>query len=164
MAIPALPQGIATPVCALARNDTVSGILRRALFIGGNILASNRLQRTNEDIKQAMSVFLREIKDPRVQQGMVSVTGAETTADLKYCKIYLSVYGLQSEKELMRGLRSASGWLRHELAQRVQLRVVPELTFQLDRSMENGAHIDQILRDINQADEERNHDTETEAD
>ena len=112
----------------------------------------------------AMSVFLREVKDPRVQQGLLSVTGAETTSDLKYCKIYLSVYGLQSEKELMKGLRSASGWLRHELAQRLQLRAAPELTFVLDRSMANGAHIDRILRDIKAAGPETETETETDHD
>ena len=75
-------------------------------------MASNKMQRINEDMKFALSELLREVKDPRVQQGMLSITMTETTGDLKYCKVHVSVLGLKSEKELMRGLHSASGWLR----------------------------------------------------
>lgn len=108
-------------------------------------MANNRIQRTNEDIRNAMSGFLREIKDPRVQQGMISITGVDTTGDLRYCKIYLSVLGLRDEKEFMKGLKSASGWLRRSLGSAVKLRNVPELVFELDHSIEHGAHINSIL-------------------
>ena len=64
-------------------------------------MASNRIQRTNEDIRLALSELLRSVKDPRVNQGLISVTGVETSGDLRWCKVYLSVYGLQSEKEFM---------------------------------------------------------------
>ena len=111
-------------------------------------MASNKLQRINEDIQYAMSELVRSVKDPRVQQGMISITGVETTGDLKYCKVYLSVLGLQSERELMKGLKSASGYLRRELGQRVKLRNVPELIFQLDKSIEYGAHINDILNKL----------------
>ncbi|MBR7081494.1 MAG: 30S ribosome-binding factor RbfA [Oscillospiraceae bacterium] len=111
-------------------------------------MASNKLQRINEDIQYALSELVRSVKDPRVQQGMISITGVDTTGDLKYCKVYLSVLGLQSEKELMKGLKSASGYLRRELGQRVKLRNVPELIFQLDRSIEYGAHINEILNKL----------------
>ena len=111
-------------------------------------MASTRMQRTNEDIKMALARLLSEVKDPRVQQGLISITATETTGDLKYCKVYLSVLGLQSEKELMKGLHSASGWLRRELGNRLKLRNVPELTFQLDKSIEHGAHISKILHDL----------------
>lgn len=111
-------------------------------------MASNKLQRINEDIQYALSELVRSAKDPRVQQGMISITGVDTTGDLKYCKVYLSVLGLQSEKELMKGLKSASGYLRRELGQRVKLRNVPELIFQLDRSIEYGAHINEILNKL----------------
>ena len=124
-------------------------------------MASTRLQRTNEDIKLAMSALLREIKDPRVQQGMISITAVDTTGDLKYCKIYLSVLGLKSEKEMLKGLRSASGWLRRELGSRLRLRNVPELVFTLDKSIEHGAHINDIINSLNisgETDEDTNDD------
>ena len=111
-------------------------------------MASNRLQRTNEDIRLCLSGLMRSIKDPRVQQGMISITGVETTGDLKYCKVFLSVLGLESEKEFMKGIRSASGWLRHELGQRLSLRNVPELVFHLDHSIEHGAKINRLLSEL----------------
>ncbi len=108
-------------------------------------MASNRVARTNEDIQRVLSTLLRSVKDPRVQQGMISVTAVDTTGDLRYSKIYLSVYGLKNEKEFMKGLKSASGWLRHELGESLDLRYTPELVFQLDHSIEYGAHINEIL-------------------
>ena len=74
-------------------------------------MASNKLARTNDDIQIVLSKLLREIKDPRVQHGMISVTRVETTGDLRYAKVWLSVLGLENEKEFRKGLRSASGWL-----------------------------------------------------
>lgn len=112
-------------------------------------MASTRLQRTNEDIKLALSVLLREIKDPRVQQGMISITAVDTTGDLKYCKVFISVLGLKSEKELKKGLKSASGWIRRELGSRLHLRNVPELIFTIDKSIEHGAHINSIINKLN---------------
>lgn len=119
-------------------------------------MPSKRHSRTNEDIRLVMSELLREIKDPRIQQGLISVTNTEATGDLKYCKVYVSVMGLQSEKEFMKGIKSASGWLRRELGMRLKLRNVPELVFQLDHSIEYGAHINSILSglDIPEADDE----------
>jgi len=119
-------------------------------------MPSKRHSRTNEDIRLVMSELLREIKDPRIQQGLISVTNTEATGDLKYCKVYVSVMGLKNEKEFMKGIKSASGWLRRELGMRLKLRNVPELVFQLDRSIEYGAHINSILSelDIPEADDE----------
>ena len=117
-------------------------------------MASNKLARTNDDIQFVLSKLIPQVKDPRVQQGMISVTRVETTGDLKYCKVYLSVLGLESEKELMRGLKSASGWLRRELGSSLKLRNTPELVFQLDKSIAYGAHINQMLRDLNVSPEE----------
>ena len=111
-------------------------------------MASNKLQRTNEDIQRVLSDLLRSIKDPRVNQGLLSITGVETTGDLRWCKVYLSVLGLSDEKQLMKGLKSASGWLRRELSHSLSLRYTPELVFQLDRSIETGAHIDIILNSL----------------
>ena len=111
-------------------------------------MASNKLGRTNDDIQLALASLLRSIKDPRVQQGMISVTRVDTAGDLRTCKVWLSVYGLTNEKEFYKGLKSASGWLRRELGKRVQLRCVPELSFQLDHSMELGAHISQMIHKL----------------
>ncbi len=111
-------------------------------------MANNRIARTNDDIQRVLSALLRDVKDPRVQQGMISVTRVETTGDLRYAKVWLSVYGLENEKEFRRGLKSASGWLRKELAGALTLRYTPELIFELDHSMEYGAHISSMLRDL----------------
>ena len=108
-------------------------------------MASNRIQRVNEDIQIALAELLRNVKDPRVQQGIISITAVETTGDLKFCKVYVSVLGLQSEKEFLKGLKSASGWLRRELGMRLKIRAIPELIFHLDKSIEHGAHINEIL-------------------
>jgi ribosome-binding factor A len=111
-------------------------------------MASNKLARTNDDIQFALSSLLREIKDPRVQQGMISVTRVETTGDLRYAKVWLSVMGMKDEKEFRRGLKSASGWLRKELGSRVKLRYTPELVFEIDHSIEYGAHINQVISSL----------------
>ena len=111
-------------------------------------MVSNKLQRINEDIQRVLSVHLRNIKDPRVRQGMISVTAVQTTSDLRHAKVYLSVFNLESEKEFIKGLKSASGFLRHELGQSLNLRYTPELQFELDKSIEHGAKISTILSDL----------------
>ena len=108
-------------------------------------MSSNKLARTNDDIQFVVSKLLREVKDPRVQQGMISVTRVETTGDLKYSKIWLSVLGLQDEKEFKKGIKSASGWIRKELGNAMKLRNTPELIFEIDHSIEYGAHINEII-------------------
>ena len=119
-------------------------------------MPSNKLARTNDDIQRVLSDLLREIKDPRVQQGMISVTRVETTGDLRYSKIWLSVLGMKDEKEFRKGLKSASGWLRRELGNSMSLRYTPELVFEVDHSIEYGAHISDLLNklDIKHDDEE----------
>ena len=108
-------------------------------------MAGYKLGRTNDDIRIVLSELLREIKDPRVNQGMLSIVRTDTTGDLRYCKVYLSVFGLKNEKDLKKGLKSASGWLRHELGSKLDLRYTPELIFELDDSIEHGAHINEII-------------------
>lgn len=123
-------------------------------------MPSNRINRVNEDIRLCLSRLITEVKDPRVQQGLLSVTRTETTGDLKYCKVYLSCLGLTSEKEFMKGLKSASGWLRRELSVRLNLRNTPELTFVLDRSIEYGAHINSIINTLDIREESNDDDNE----
>ncbi len=126
-------------------------------------MANNRLARTNDDIQRVLSELLRNVKDPRVQQGLISVTRVETTGDLRYAKVWLSVYGMKDEKEFKRGLKSASGWLRKELASSMNLRYTPELVFELDHSIEYGAHINELISslDIRQDEEEAGAEEET---
>ena len=108
-------------------------------------MANNKIYRTNDDIQRVLSSLLGKIKDPRVNQGMISITRVDTTGDLRYSKVYLSVYGLQDEKELKKGLKSAGPWLRRELGKTLELRYTPELVFELDKSIEHGAHINELI-------------------
>ena len=111
-------------------------------------MSSNKIARINDDIQRVISARLRDIKDPRVQQGMISVTRVETTGDLRYSKIWLSVMGMENEKEFRRGIKSAAGWLRRELGAVLKLRYTPELVFELDHSIEYGAHINEVINSL----------------
>ncbi len=112
-------------------------------------MASNKIFRINEDIRFVLSDVLRNIKDPRIsEQGLLSITAVDTTGDLRYAKIYLSALGLKSEKELKKGLKSASGYMRHELGERLNLRYTPELIFEVDKSIEYGAHINKLINEL----------------
>lgn len=111
-------------------------------------MPSNKLARINDDIQYVVSQLLREVKDPRVQQGMVSVTRVETTGDLKFSKIWLSVYGMQDEKEFRKGMKSVAPWMRRELGNRMKIRNVPQLVFEVDHSIEYGAHIIDIINQL----------------
>ena len=111
-------------------------------------MATNRLNRINEDIQRELSVLIPRVKDPRVQQGMVTVMGVETTPDLRYAKVYISILGEVNERELRRGLRSAGPWLRRELGSSLTLRYTPELVFERDRSIEQGARLSKLIDDV----------------
>jgi len=115
---------------------------------------SKSILRINEDIQRELSALLRNIKDPRVNQGMISITSVDTSGDLGQTKVYLSVYDLKSEKEFMKGLKSASGHLRYELGRALSLRHTPELHFVLDNSLERGANIASILNNLDISDNE----------
>jgi len=119
-------------------------------------MASNKIGRINEDIQRILATLLRDIKDPRVQQGIISIVAVDTTGDLRYSKVYLSVLGLENEKEFLKGLKSASGYLRRELGNSLDIRYTPELLFHLDKSIEHGAHISKILNTINPEDSDDN--------
>ena len=111
-------------------------------------MPSNRIGRINEEIQRELSSLIRTVKDPRVADaGMVSVTAVEATPDLKYAKIYVSALNKDSNAQLLKGLKSASGWLRRELGQALNLRNTPELSFVRDDSIDKGAHILDMLRD-----------------
>ena len=112
-------------------------------------MANNHIQRINDDIQFTLAGLLRQVKDPRVQQGkLLSIVRCDTTGDLRYCKVYLSVLGEVNEKEMKKGLKSCSGWLSHELGSSLSLRYTPELIFELDHSIEQGAHISRLLSEV----------------
>ena len=110
-------------------------------------MASNRIGRINEEIQRELAQQLRLLKDPRVQKTMVSITHVETTPDLRYAKVFVSVLDNSDAKEVVRGLKSAAGYLRRELGRALQLRYTPELQFTADDSIVKGAHILEMLRD-----------------
>ncbi|MCR5825211.1 MAG: 30S ribosome-binding factor RbfA [Oscillospiraceae bacterium] len=129
-------------------------------------MAGNRINRINEEIQKELSALIPALKDPRVQGGMVTVTHVDTTTDLRYCRVFVSVLDKTQEKDVVKGLKSAAGWLRRELGQAVQLRYTPELQFVADDSIEYGAHILEMLRDpkVVKPANPANETTETEAD
>ena len=119
-------------------------------------MASNRISRINEEIQRELSEQFRRLKDPRVSQtGMVSITRVDTTGDLRYARIYVSALDKSLEKEVLKGLKSAAGFLRRELGRSLQLRYTPELQFVADDSIQHGAHILEILRQVERQDEAR---------
>ena len=109
-------------------------------------MPSNRIGRINEEIQRELSALIRTVKDPRVH-GLVSLTAVETTPDLRYAKVYVSVLDSSDVKEVVKGLKSAGGYLRRELGRALQLRYTPELLFVEDDSIGQGAHILSMLRD-----------------
>ena len=111
-------------------------------------MASNRIGRINEEIQRELASLIPNVKDPRVS-GLISVTAVDTTPDLRYAKIYISVLDKSDCTQVLKGLKSASGYLRRELGHALQLRYTPELTFVRDDSIDQGAHILDMLRDPN---------------
>ena len=112
-------------------------------------MASNRIGRINEEIQRELSSLIRTVKDPRVH-GLVSITAVDTTPDLRYAKIFVSVLDKSDVKEVVKGLRSAGGYLRRELGRSLQLRYTPELTFGADDSIAEGAHILELIEKLDQ--------------
>ena len=116
-------------------------------------MAKYRRDRINDEMRREMMDILRKVKDPRVQDAFVSVTAVDCTADLKYAKIYYSALR-GDEKELAKGLKAATGFIRRELAAGLNLRITPELTFVRDSSITYGAHFSSILNTLDISDEE----------
>ncbi len=107
------------------------------------------MQRTNEEIKRELSAILREMKDPRLHKGMVSVVNVETTSDLSYTKVFISsMEGIEHAKQIIKALDSASGFIRKELGLRLKLRKIPQLIFEATDSIEYGANIAKMLNEL----------------
>ena len=118
-------------------------------------MASHRMGRTTEDIKRELTAILRELKDPRVANAMISIVRVEVSNDLSYCKVYVSAMeGLDRAKEAVKGLKSASGFIRHEIGSRLTLRHVPTMIFEATDSIEYSANISHILSELDIKDDE----------
>lgn len=110
---------------------------------------NTRMIRINDEIQRELSQIIRtEVKDPRIGS-LTSVIRVETTSDLKYCKVFISVLGNDEEKDgVMKGLKNAGGFIRHLLAERVNLRNTPELLFKLDNSVEYSVRMNALINEI----------------
>ncbi len=107
---------------------------------------SGRTDRINEEIRKELSQIFSELKDPRIDM-LTSVLRTETTRDLKYCKIYVSTLGDETKRaEVQEALNSANGFIRRELAHRLNLRITPELKFLMDDSIEYSIHMAEMIR------------------
>ena len=123
-------------------------------------MASNRIGRINEEIQKELASLLRNLKDPRVQDTMISITRVETTPDLRYAKVYVSFLQEEKAKDALKGLKSAGGYLRRELGRTLNLRYTPEINWALDDSITYGAKMLKLINSL----EVKNDDTDQEAD
>ena len=110
-------------------------------------MAKHRIGRINDQVQKEIASALREVKDPRVENAFISITGADVTPDLKYAKIYYSALR-GDKKEVAKGLSSCTGFIRRYIARSLNLRITPELTFIEDISVAHGAHISELLHKI----------------
>lgn len=118
-------------------------------------MAKYRKNKINAAFTEECARIVREIKDPRVSGEMITIMNSDVSADLKFAKVYFSVYGECDEKELKKGLKSATPFIRSRLAERLNLRITPEITFVRDEGVRHGAEIAAILKQIHDSDEAR---------
>ncbi len=112
-------------------------------------MAGYRIDRVSEDIKREIIAIVRELKDPRVLDKMLTVVRVEVSSDASYAKVYISALeGLDTAKEAVKGLKNATGYVRREVGKRLHLRKTPELVFIADDSIEHGMNIVKIMDDL----------------
>ena len=111
-------------------------------------MASNRIGRINEEIQKELASLIRNLKDPRVQDTMISITRVEATPDLRYAKVYASFLQEDKAADAMKGLKSAAGFLRRELGRALQLRYTPELVWEQDDSIVYGAKMLKLINSL----------------
>lgn len=111
-------------------------------------MASNRIATINQEIQKELSSLLRNVKDPRVQDCMISVTRVETTPDLRWAKVYVSFLQEDKAADAMKGLKSAAGYLRRGLGQTLNLRYTPQLQWALDDSITYGAKMLKLINSL----------------
>ena len=114
-------------------------------------MAGYRRVRVNDEVARVLNEALRSVKDPRVAGEMITVTQCDVSGDLKYAKVYFSVLGADHDKikEIKKGLYSAAGYLRSQIAHTLDMRQTPELSFEYDNAMERGANISELLKKAN---------------
>ena len=117
-------------------------------------MASNRIGRINEEIQKELANLIRNLKDPRVQDTMISITHVETTPDLRYAKVYVSFLQEEKASDAMKGLKSAGGYLRRELGSALKLRYTPELVWALDDSITYGAKMLKLINSLETGEDE----------
>ncbi|MDD6678075.1 MAG: 30S ribosome-binding factor RbfA [Firmicutes bacterium] len=120
-------------------------------------MASNRIGRINEEIAKELSALIRNLKDPRVQDTMISIARVETTPDLRYAKVYVSFLEEDRAKEALKGLKSSAGYLRRELGRNLQLRYTPEIQWAADDSIAYGARLLKLINSLEVSQDEENH-------
>lgn len=127
-------------------------------------MSKYRRTRINDEVTRVMAEAIRTVKDPRVANSIVTITRSDVSGDLKFAKIYFSIFGAEHEdiKELKKGLYSAQGYLRSYIARELNLRITPELTFEYDNAMEHGADIMRLLKKIEDSSTAENSAEETE--
>ncbi len=112
-------------------------------------MPSYKIDRVTEDVRRELTAILRDVKDPRVKDCLLSVVRVDVTNDLSYCTVYVSTMeGMDRTKTAVKGLKSAAGYIRRELGKSLSLRHVPELIFKPTDSIEYGAHISKVLNDL----------------
>ncbi len=113
-------------------------------------MANNRIDRIREEVLRELASIIRTLKDPRIPM-MTSVVAVDVTKDLKYAKAHVSVMGTEEEKKAaLAALKKASGYIRKEISARLNLRITPDFTFVLDRSVDYGMHINDLIHKINE--------------
>ena len=111
-------------------------------------MASNRIGRINEEIQKELSSLIRNLKDPRIQNTMISITRVETTPDLRYTKVYASFLQEEKAADALKGLQSAAGYLRRELGSALNLRYTPQIVWALDDSITYGAKMLALINSL----------------
>ena len=111
-------------------------------------MASNRIIRINEEIQKELSALIRNLKDPRVQGTMISITRVETTPDLRYTKVFVSFLQAEKAADALKGLKSSAGYLRRELGRSLNLRYTPEIQWSLDDSITYGAKMLELINNL----------------
>ncbi len=124
-------------------------------------MATQQFERTDriasEIMRETEKIIREDVSDPRTDC-MFSITHVDVTRDLRYAKVYVSIYEEEKRQPMMKALKSAAGFIRHNLGRSVQLRYTPELLFELDTTIEYGVHIASVLNEIKKTEESRSHD------
>ncbi len=119
-------------------------------------MSKQRIHKIGEEIKRELSdIISKDIKDPRIKTGVISITGVEVSGDLSYAKVFVSIYGKDVDAgKVMDIMKKSSGFMRSELGKHIRIRHIPELIFQQDTSMAYGDHINKILKGLDTQDKE----------